>query len=116
MGKRRDAGGERLSRGEALLTYDEDNPCPHCGRRGAERGGRVMTIGPTLDELAAAVETVRENLWRQSRWPDSVVFLQGAEARALLEYIGALERDGNGWRSVAAVRQERIVELERERG
>jgi len=25
--------------GEALLTYDEDNPCPHCGRRGAERGG-----------------------------------------------------------------------------
>ena len=135
--------------GEALLTYDEDNPCPHCGRRGAEsvyltrpepgrrrctdvyphiqrrcahcgclwaeRGGRVMTIDPTLDELAAAVETVRENLWRQSRWPDSVVFLQGAEARALLEYIGALERDGNGWRSVAAVRQERIVELERER-
>lgn len=71
-----------------------------------------MTIGPTLDELAATVETVRENLWRQSRWPDSVVFLQGAEARALLEYIGALERDG-GWRSVAGVRAERIVELER---
>ncbi len=42
--------------------------------------------------------------------------VRGAEARALLEYIGALERDGNGWRSVAAVRQERIVELERERG
>ena len=83
---------------------------------GGRAGGRVMTIDPTLDELAAAVETVRENLWRQSRWPDSVVFLQGAEARALLEYIGALERAGNGWRSVAAVRQERIVELERERG
>lgn len=25
--------------GEALLTYDEDNPCPHCGRREVERGG-----------------------------------------------------------------------------
>lgn len=72
-----------------------------------------MTIDPTLDELAAAVETVRENLWRQSRWPDSVVFLHGAETRAILEYINALERDSNGWKSVAAVRQERIAELER---
>jgi len=26
--------------GEALLTYDEDNPCPHCGRREVERVGR----------------------------------------------------------------------------
>jgi hypothetical protein len=65
---------------------------------------------PTVDELAAAVETVRENLWRQARWPDSVVFLHGAETRAILEYINALERDSNGWKSVAAERQDELCE------
>lgn len=68
---------------------------------------------PTLaiDELAAAVANIRANVRNQAK-PWLHVFLTGPDALALLEYIGALERDGNGWRSVAAVRQERIAELE----
>lgn len=42
-----------------------------------------------------------------------VALVPAADALELLEYVSALERDGNGWRSVAGVRQERIVELER---
>lgn len=58
------------------------------------------------------IAAILANIARQARYPERAVLITGEAAQALLEYIGALERDGNGWRSVAAVRQERIAEAQ----
>lgn len=71
-----------------------------------------MTTTPTIDELAAAVANIRANIARQAR-TGRAVLLTAEDANALLDYLDELETDRNGWRSVAGVRQERIVELER---
>lgn len=70
-----------------------------------------MTTTPTIDELAAAVANIRANIARQAR-TGRAVLLTAEDANALLDYLDELERNRNGWRSVAAVRQERIAELE----
>ena len=74
-----------------------------------------MSTTPTIDEFAAAVANIRANMRGQAR-PGRVVMVWAEDVLPLLDYIDELERNRNGWRSVAAVRQERIVELERERG